>query len=290
MQWNELLQEVNARHQTTFALGKRYEAGEQGAFVIVDQKGRRGVLKWTPDSKAIDKLEQARAVTARLRERGYPAPRYLYVDEALSGTYSIQHAIEGSPIPLDEIAEYIPHLLKLNALQVGQALPGLPDWHREVVNTVLFGGDGYCLHSSLQHYTPATATLLTDLQQIVSVHRDAPHRTHDIVHSDFQHANILVHNSQIVGVVDWDAVHAGDCAFDIATLLFYSNDDHTVCEQLWHSALERANIELLSVYLAHLILRQVDWSLRHHDQSTIDHYLNRSNKILAALTMRLKHL
>ena len=32
MQWNELLQEINATHMTAFELGERYATGEQGAF------------------------------------------------------------------------------------------------------------------------------------------------------------------------------------------------------------------------------------------------------------------
>ena len=31
-----------------------------------------------------------------------------------------------------------------------------------------------------------------------------------MVHGDFQHANILAHDDQITGVVDWDGVGAGD--------------------------------------------------------------------------------
>ena len=219
---------------------------------------------------------------------GYPVPRYLYIGEALGGTYSIQLALPGFPLPLSMTAEYLPGLLALNAMQIGQALPGLPDWHQEAVNTVLFGGEGYCLHSSLQQYSPGTATLLSDLQQLVSAHQDTPHRTNDVVHADFQHSNILVHDHQVTGVVDWDAVHAGDCVFDIAMLLFYSYDDREGREQLWQYVLERGSLRLLGVYLAHLILRQVDWSLRHHDQRTIDRYLNRGNILLVEMSDRFK--
>lgn len=108
-----------------------------------------------------------------------------------------------------------------------------------------------------------------------------------MVHADFQHANLLVQDHQLTGVVDWDGVHAGDAVFDSATLLFYSYDDRAVREQLWQSALERASLELLSVYLAHLILRQVDWSLRHHDQKTIERYLTRGTALLLEIQDRL---
>lgn len=288
MQWNELLQEINAIHLTTFELGERYTTGEQGAFAFYDQQGRRGVLKWTPGTDAVGRLEQARAVTDRLRRVGYPASSYLYIGEALGGTYSIQLALPGVSMPLSTTAQYLPRLLELNAIQARLAYPKLPDWHQEAVNTVLFGGEGYCLHSSLQQYSPVTASLLSDLQSLVSAHRDTPHRKNDVVHTDFQHTNILVHGYQISGVIDWDAVYAGDGIFDIATLLFYSYEDLEVREQLWQYALERASLNLLSVYLAHLILRQVDWSLRYHDQKTIDRYLKRGHTLLFDIEHRSK--
>ncbi len=292
MQWNELLAEINVFHQTTFSLSERYSTGEQGAWAIVDQKGVRGVLKWTigTGERTFTRFEQTKIVTDHLRSRGYPAPRYLHIGQARNGIYSIQLALPGSPIAVSSTATYILRLLKLNAMQVGQAVPGLPDWHEEAVHTVLYGGEGYCLHSSLQQYAPATANLLSELQHLVATHQDATHRTHDVVHRDFQHANILAHNNQISGVVDWDYVYAGDCVFDIATLLFYSYDDGGVREQLWQYTLERANIHLLTVYLAHLMLRQVDWSLRHHDQPTIERYLQRSMALLDDIRHRSRPL
>ena len=286
MQWNELLRQINTIHQTTFELGERYATGEQGAFAIFNREGKRAVLKWMPGADDAGRLERASVMTERLQSIGYPAPHYLYIGKALGGTYSIQLALPGISMPLSTTAEYLPRLLELNTLQVNQALPGLPDGHQEAVNTVLFGGEGYCLHSSLQEYSCATAVLLSDLQRLVSFHRDTPHRTSDVVHGDFQHTNILVQNHQITGVVDWDNVHAGDCVFDIATLLFYSYDDRTVREQLWQYALERASLRLLSVYLAHLILRQVDWSLRYHDQGTVERYLNRGDALLVEMNDR----
>jgi len=289
MQWNQLLQQINALHLTTFKLSERFPTGEQGAFIVFDQEHRKAVLKWTSGSQAISRLERARAVTDRLREKGYPAPRYLYIGEACGGTYSIQLALPGSPLPLNMTSGYVPRLLELNAMQVDQALPGLPDGHQEAISTVLFGGEGYCLHSSLEQYSPRTATLLSDLQRLVSAHLDTPHRMNDVVHWDFQHANILAYGHQITGVVDWDAVSAGDCVFDIATLLFYSYDAREVREQLWHYALERASFELLSIYLAHLILRQVDWSLRYHDQKTVELYLHRGIALLAEIQDHLMH-
>lgn len=281
----ELLQEINGIHGTSFTLIERYSDGEQGAFAIADGRGRRCVLKWSAGTHRVSRLEEARAVTDLLRGIGYPAPRYLFIGSAFEGTYSIQVALPGSPMHRLTVT-YLSRLLEINALQVGKALSGQQDWHREVVNTVLRGGDGYCLHSSMLQYSPDTVDLLRELQALVSAHEDEPHRTNDIVHGDFQPMNILAHDQQISGVIDWDAPFAGDCAFDITTLLFYSYDEPTLRELLWQYLLQRASLSLLSVYMAHLILRQVDWSLRFYDRATIERYLSRGETILQDIAQR----
>lgn len=102
----------------------------------------------------------------------------------------------------------------------------------------------------------------------------------DIVHFDFNPANLLISNGANSGVVDWDGVFAGDCSFDLATLLFYAYDDASLREQLRQHILARTNPGILSVYLAHLILRQTGWSLRLHDAATSNHYLAMSYAIL----------
>ncbi len=87
--------------------------------------------------------------------------------------------------------------------------------------------------------------------------------------------------------MDWEGARAGDSAFDLATLLFYGYDDGQVRTFLWEYALARRPIQVLSVYLAHLILRQVDWSLRHHAASVSDRYITRGQALLAEIEARL---
>jgi hypothetical protein len=40
------------------------------------------------------------------------------------------------------------------------------------------------------------------------------------------------------------------------------------------------------IYLAHLIHRQVDWSIRHHPQATIDTWLARAALVLREMPNR----
>jgi hypothetical protein len=280
-----LLQHINIAHGTTFALIARYSDGEQGAFSIIDRSGRYGVMKWQPDVTNLSRMQDAKAVTDHLRNIHYPAPHYLFIGCTQEGVYSIQTTLPGSP--MRAITEpLVARLLELNQLQENHAFPSLPDWHREVVSTVLFGGVGYCLHTSLEHHSQETKTLLKTLQTLTSTYQHAPHRTGDIVHNDFQHSNILIHDEQISGIIDWDAPYAGDCVFDITTLLFYSYDNLEACEILWHVALEQASLNLLRLYFAHLILRQVDWSLRYHDSATSERYIARGWALLQEIEQR----
>lgn len=275
----ELLQRVNMLHSTTFTLLERYVVGEQGAFAIADVEGNQYVLKWKYGEQHLKRMLEAKAVTDVLLSVGYPASHFHFIGCVLECVYSVQMAIPGIPVYPTSIA-LIPRLLELNKLQAGQALLGQRSWHDEVVNTVLFGGDGYCLHASLQQYSYNTANLLKKLQMLVSKYQTEAHRTNDIVHGDFQQANILVHNNQVSGIIDWDAPYAGDRIFDVATLLFYSYDVPEIREHLWSYALEHTSFKLLSVYFAHLILRQVDWSLRYHDKATSKRYILRGYALL----------
>jgi len=69
----------------------------------------------------------------------------------------------------------------------------------------------------------------------------------------------------ITGVIDINPpLLAGDRAFDLATLLFYHYDHDDIRDVLRARLLNMAGPEAARTYLAHMVLRQVDWSLRHH--------------------------
>jgi Phosphotransferase enzyme family len=55
-----------------------------------------------------------------------------------------------------------------------------------------------------------------------------------------------------------------DRAFDLATLLFYLYDHDGIRARLRARLLELTGPRAARAYLGHMVLRQVDWSLRHH--------------------------
>jgi aminoglycoside phosphotransferase (APT) family kinase protein len=87
----------------------------------------------------------------------------------------------------------------------------------------------------------------------------------DYVHYDFNLANLLSDGSRITGVVDINPpVVTGDRAFDLATLLFYLYDDEDIRAVLSARILELTSRRAAAAYLAHMVLRQVEWSVRHY--------------------------
>jgi thiamine kinase-like enzyme len=86
-----------------------------------------------------------------------------------------------------------------------------------------------------------------------------------------------------VGVVDWEGVRAGDRLFDLATLLFYTYQIPAVQDWLWKLALARGRPGVLGVYLAHMIVRQIDFSIRHHGTAAVDHWLTYAQGLVATM-------
>jgi streptomycin 6-kinase len=75
---------------------------------------------------------------------------------------------------------------------------------------------------------------------------------------------------------------AGDRAFDVATLLFYLYDLDAVRGRLWTRMLELACRDAARAYLAHMVLRQVDWSLRFHPAAAATrHYGRLARRVVA---------
>ncbi len=286
----ELLHFINERHGTLFPAGARYPTGEQGAFAIA-AGAARFVLKWRRGTEVPAGLRAAVATTRQLWAVGYPAPRYRLVGFAPAPgvNYSVQEALPGAPLGarLDGIA--LDRLLGLNELQRGQAGAGPRDWPGPIVETVLRGGEGFCLLAPLRAYSAETAGLLAVLQRLVADHAGERAPTEDIVHFDFQGANILVERGRVSGVVDLEGTVAGDAAFDLATLFFHSDDDGAEGaspgprERLWRRLASRTTPGLRRIYLAHLILRQVDWAIRFHDRQSVERTLRRADEVLARL-------
>jgi Phosphotransferase enzyme family len=270
------LQIMGESEGCAFRLLGRYPGGEIGAYQI-ENEGQRFALKLGPERR----VKNAAATTQVLREFDYPVPRYRTVDPLPGGQwYAVLDEMPGRPLDFLTL-DLADEALALIEVQAGRAV--LPAEEPRVVDTLMVGGDGYAVHDTMRDYSSETADLLDKVVAIGRQYLDIDFPEDDIVHFDFQPANMLVLDGRVSGLVDWEGTRSGDRAFDIATLLFYQFEDEVIQANLWQRLLGIAGPARASVYLAHMMLRQVEWSARHHDAATVNRHLARSRELLMDL-------
>lgn len=270
---DELLRVLRERAGLDLVALRPAGGGEsRSAFWAIDRAETVSVLKIMPGAgpEAADRLRALDAVLARLRDRGYPAPRFLAVGHVTGLVFWVQERLSGSALDSGQpepdramLTRLLPELLRLNDAQAGLGT-GTGGWPDLITRTLASGGDGYCLHSTLQA-RPGTRDLLRVLRRIGGRCCPAIPAGGDFVHYDFTPANLLSDGTAITGVIDVNPpVLAGDRAFDLATLLFYLYDLDDIRGPLRAGLMDLAGPEAACAYLAHMVLRQVDWSLRFH--------------------------
>jgi hypothetical protein len=294
-----VLRQINAAHGTALALGARYPRGGHGAVRLRDATGAGFVLKWQPGATDPGALPAEVPLLDRLRAAGYPLPRYVAwgVLAAPAGRYTVQEELPGeSAWGLRGAA--LEDALALNDRQAGAGaalegfaraagLPPYEPWRARLPRLAREGGDGFCLLDAMRTHSPRTAALLARLQAYVAAHapRLAARPARDVVHFDFAGPNILVARGRVTGVVDWGPL-PGDRTFDLASLLFYDGyyaDVAATRARVWGRALELVDATTFGVYLAHLVHRQTDWSLRHHDAAMVARVLGIGAAVLRDL-------
>jgi len=282
MDTGRFLSRINERHGTTFRLQKRYAGGEnEGAYALADASGVRYVLKRYEQEQIVPRLERARTITAYLRGTGAPVPTYHSIDTLPDGTaYAILSALPGTPSRA-LIDDQLQHLLALNDLQAGQAISHEQNWSAYATAVVFDGESGWA--NSLRAYSPATRSVLSRVQQLVMSKEACCTRTDDIVHGDLSPGNVLVEDGRISGIVDWDAAGCGDRAFDLAKVLYYSYQYGPIHWRLRDRILELSGHDTLRVYLAYNILAQLDWSIHHHQPTSIEELVVRSHAVVQDL-------
>jgi hypothetical protein len=246
------LEALNERHDTDFRLLGHYEGGEVGARRLVDGDGRRFVLKHQPAGLAP-------ITTETLRSLGYPAPRYVVEGHG----YHVQEELPGRPAGGWGVADprIMARLVELNALLSGRAVDDDLSWPDTIVESVTVGFEEFAVVGTLERHSDASRELLALCRRAVERHAPGLPASRDIVHMDYTLANVLVAAAAVTGIIDWGGTRTGDRLFDLTTLVYYARGRAAEIERY---VVERIGVEGLSVYLAHMAVRQSDWSLRHH--------------------------
>jgi hypothetical protein len=160
-------------------------------------------------------------------------------------------------------ARLLPVLFRLNDAQAGLGGGGA-DWRHLITTTLLAGDDGYCLHSTMAA-RPDTRDMLAAVRGIGATCGSAIPPGVDFTHFDFHFLNLLSDGATITGVVDINPPPlAGDRAFDLATLVFYVYDHDELRRRILDRLFGLAGRQAARAYLAHMALRQVEWSVRHY--------------------------
>jgi aminoglycoside phosphotransferase (APT) family kinase protein len=234
--------------------------GEVGAAYVRWPDGRRSVLS-EGHSRTGELLDLARAA-------GVPTARQELSAHIDGARVVVQQRLPGTPPDTADTA------LIAAMLQVNDRLAGLLADRPDVAPVDLYlttDGPGFCLHRPLAEHSRRTARLLDWVHDVGAT--APPCAGDDLVHLDYHPANTLIDGNRLTGVVDWDGAARGDRHLDLVTLRFDLTHRAPHLTPLIDERLAAADPALIRAYWAHMSLRQVDWSIRHHDEQTVDRWL-----------------
>lgn len=255
-----------------------FDGGEVGAARVRWPDGHEGVLKWRPDFAEKEMRAGPLAAVEALRARGYPAPATELVVQVGTAVVTVQELLPGKMI--DRLDEHlVEQALALHALHIG-ALAERPDVPR-VPLYLRDDGPGYCLHEPLRRFSARTAELERRIRQIGDEH-DERMPGHDVVHQDFHPGNMLSHDGELTGVIDWDGAGRGDAGFDLVTLRFGvhpAGADRAVVERL-DALVDALPDNVLHLAWAHMSLRMTDWAIRHFPSDQVETWVGLAAKLI----------
>jgi fructosamine-3-kinase len=275
---------VNRRHGLALRLDDAAPGDTKAAWRVTDPAGRTMLMKWSAGSEF--HAAEAAALASRLRAAGYPVEEFSYwgTDGAIS--YTVRPWIEGRVLGA-ELRRYLDQVLALIEMHAGAAPDPRGGLRESLIASVLEGFAEWCVLDSMRNH-PRGAQVLERVQAIARASARVEMRTGDAVHFDFHHGNILVGDAGVAAVIDWEGCRSGDRAFDLATLLYYSYPDRALHEALWERADAIASRDAMALFLAHLIVRQTEWSIRLETEEAADRYLRLADRILADLDVRAR--
>lgn len=277
-----LVERTNACAGTRLKLTGLAEQGESGGAAYVRwSDGRPGVLTIAPGQPA--ELERTAEALELVRSRGVPVPEYQLVARVDRCTVVVQERLPGAP-PVRIDRATIEAIAELT-----ERFAGLLADHPEVAHPDLHlraSGRDLCRHDTLAGYDDRSRRLLRQIRSIGATGGDRM-AGDDVVHLDFTPGNILFNNSgEVTGVVDWHGINGlarGDRHFGLVTLRFdlawgaaldprYPPVDQAATRHL-DMLIDAIPPTLLRRYWAHMSLRMVDWTIRHHGPADVEHQL-----------------
>ena len=235
--------------------------GEVGAAYVRWPDGRRSVLT--------EGRSRTGPLVDRARAAGVPTARHELAAHIDGVRVIVQQRLPGTPpatVDATLVRQMITVTDRLAGLLAADPAPKPADLY------LTSDGPGFCLHEPLAAHSPRTARLLDWIHEVGAA--GSAMIGDDLVHLDFHPGNVLVDRGRLTGVIDWDGATRGDRHLDLVTLRFVLAGQAPHLVPLVDARLAAISERRRRTYWAHMSLRQVDWSIRHHDPATVDHWLD----------------
>jgi aminoglycoside phosphotransferase (APT) family kinase protein len=282
----DLLDFINAQHETAFALVGKCAGGTRGAYEIAEPTGRRAVLKFGPELDWGRLSRRAVPIIERMRAVGYPTPGILCGGAAPGGAfYYVQESAPGTPLDVLTPAN-LELLLALNDQQSNHNIATDQDWSAYAQRVVFEGESGWA--DDVRAHSVETEALLGALEVATRPHADVALSSTDVVHGDFLPANVLVRDGRVTAVIDFAYAGRGTRALDLARLLVWCYDDLDVSsrDRLYARIGAIAGTEGRSICVAEQLIELVAFMIGYHDRESVDHAVRVGWWILADLAGR----
>jgi hypothetical protein len=234
--------------------------GEVGAAFVRWPDGRRSVLT--------EGRSRTGALVDRARAAGVPTARHELAAHVDGVRVIVQQRLPGTPpatVDAGLVRQMIAVTDRLAGLLAADPAPRPTDLY------LTGDGPGFCLHDPLAAHSARSARLLGWIHEVGA--EGSAMIGDDLVHLDFHPGNVLVDRGRLTGVIDWDGATRGDRHLDLVTLRFTLAGQAPHLVPLVDERLTAISERRRRAYWAHMSLRQVDWSIRHHDPATVEHWL-----------------
>lgn len=273
----------------TDALADEYElvgplaGGETGATEVRRADGRRYVLKWELDPHNQTSRREGVRLAERLRVSAqWPAPQQQVIDVG-DCLLVIQEFMSGANV--DHIShQLVDTLLGLHDARLGLVADGdQSSWAHDMIEVLVEGGNGYCLHQPLRDFDVRTRRVVDRIEDIGRSLEARELDGHDIVHGDLHPGNLLQVDGQLTAVVDMDYTRVGDATFDLTMLAIGSlgvSVDPGVRSRLYERGVHALPDPKRLAYAANLVLRNLDWSIRKDRPAETEFWLTEADRLL----------
>jgi thiamine kinase-like enzyme len=280
--------EATARYSS--ATSRQFEligslvGGETGATAIREVGGERFVLKWESDPGNIQLRLEAITLAERLRTLAtWPVPRQHAVQD--DGWLFVSQEFMRGETMTRLTHRVVDDVLSLLARGLGRAEADDANyWAEEMIEILIAGGKGYCLHEPLRTHDARTRRVVERIEEIGRSLSPEDLAGHEIVHADLHPGNLLQIDGQLSAVVDLDYARVGDAAFDLACLAVASlgiEADPGVRKRLFAAGIDTLDRPRRRAYVGNLLLRNLDWPIRKNRPDEVEFWLKQSDRLLA---------